>query len=288
MKNIKLLILSIILLNLNFIFVNAAEVKGAADIYKVTMHKMELCTGHTAGDFDLTATSTTQCQNAVTIGTSTAGVEVDIASVGAGAVAGSFGDAMVLPLGETYTHVRVTLNRNMKLRTEAAINTTGGGSVDNCMTIATTDGMYVTDEETDRYTHKPVIAEGGNGGASEEMSLYIYNGQQTGDNANTYSLCQNASCGSVTASGWNYAVDASELGSALAMQTMRSTARTDGSDPDQLAMIYALEAPYTVGLISPQIDMSFSTSEGIMAKNEVSNTFCSFSITEPIVTITIK
>ena len=44
MKNIKLLILSMILLNMNFIFVNA-EVKGAADIYKIRMHKLELCTG---------------------------------------------------------------------------------------------------------------------------------------------------------------------------------------------------------------------------------------------------
>ena len=283
MKNIKLLILSIILLNTNFIFVNAAEVKGAADIYKVKMHKLELCTGHTTGDFDLTATSTTQCQNAVTIGTSTAGVEVDIASVSAGAVAGSFGDAMVLPLGETYTHVRVTLNRNMKLRTKVAINTTGGSDVDNCMTKTTTDAMYVTDEATDKYTHKPVVAEGGNSGASEEMSLYIYNGQQTGDNQNTFSLCQNASCGSVSASGWNYAAVASELGSALAMQTMRSSVSTD-----QLSLIYALESSYTVALISPQIDMSFSTSQGIMAKNEVSNSFCSFAITEPTVIITIK
>ena len=90
MKNIKLLILSIILLNTNFIFVNAAEVKGAADIYKVKMHKLELCTGHTTGDMDDVATSTTQCQGAVTIGSSAAGVEVDIASVDAGAVAGSF------------------------------------------------------------------------------------------------------------------------------------------------------------------------------------------------------
>ena len=283
MKKIKLLILSIILLNINFISVNAGEVKGAADIYKVKMHKLELCTGHTTGNFDLTATSTTQCQNAVTIGTSVAGVEVDIASVTAGAVAGSFGDAMVLPLGETYTHVRVTLNRNMKLRTAAGIDTGEGGDVDNCMTIATTDGMYVTNEATDKYTHKPVVAEGGNSGASEEMSLYIYNGQQNGDNQNTFSLCQNASCGSVSASAWNYAKVASELGSALAMQTMRSSVSTD-----QLAMIYALEAPYTVALISPQIDMAFSTNQGIMAKEEVSASLCSFTITEPTVIITIK
>ena len=285
MKNIKLLILSIFLLNINFIFVNAAEVKGAADIYKVKMHKLELCTGHTTGDMDDVATSTTQCQGAVTIGSSVAGVEVDIASVDAGAIAGSFGDAMVLPLGETYTHVRVTLNRNMKLRTAAAINTTGGGSVDNCMTIATTDAMYATSEAADRYTHAPVVPEGGNSGASEEMSLYIYNGQQDGDgnSNNNFQLCQNASCGSSANTAWNYANAASQLTSAVAMQTMRSSVSTD-----QLAMIYALEAPYTVSLISPQIDMAFSTNQGIMAKEEVSDSLCSFSITEPTVTITIK
>ena len=271
-----------ILLNMNFIFVNA-EVKGAADIYKIRMHKLELCTGHTPGNMDLVASSTTQCQGAVTIGNSTAGVEVDIASVSEGAVAGNFGDAMILPLGETYTHARVTINRQMKLRTKEAINTKGGGSVDECMTIATTDAMYVTDEATDRYTHKPVVEEGGSsGGVSEEMTLYVYNGQQAGDDEDTYSVCQDATCGSVEVTGWNYAASASDLSSAIAMQTMRD------ESTDQLALIYALEAPYTVALISPQIDMSFSTSQAINAKNEVSNRFCSFAISEPTVTISIK
>ena len=271
-----------ILLNMNFIFVNA-EVKGAADIYKIRMHKLELCTGHTAGNMDLVASSTTQCQGAVTIGNSTAGVEVDIASVSKGAVAGNFGDAMILPFGETYTHARVTINRQMKLRTKEAINTTGGGSVDECMTIATTDAMYDTGEANDKYTHKPVVAEGGNSGASEEMTLYVYNGQQAGEGEDdTFRLCQNASCDTDSGSGWNYAASASDLSSAIAMQTMRD------NSTDQIALIYALEAPYTVALISPQIDMSFSTSQAISAKNEISNAFCSFAISEPTVTISIK
>ena len=287
MKNIKLLILSIFLLNINFIFVNAAEVKGAADIYKVKMHKLELCTGHTTGDMDDVATSTTQCQDAVTIGTSTVGVEVDIASVSEGAVAGNFGDAMLLPLGETYTHVRVTLNRNMKLRTKKGINTGGGGNVDNCKTKTTTDDMYATSEATDKYTHKTVVQEHTTGtateGNSEEMSLYIVNGRQFGDSGGEISLCQNASCGSVSAINWNYAENASRLNSAKAMQTMRSSVTTD-----QLAMIYALETPYTVSLIPPKIDMSFSTSQAIMAENVVSDTLCAFAISEPIVTITME
>ena len=284
MKKLKFLCIVLFSLLINSFSLNAAEVKGAADIYKVKMHKLELCTGHTPGDMDDVATSTTQCQDAVTIGTSTAGVEVDIASVSEGAVAGNFGDAMLLPLGETYTHVRVTLNRNMKIRTKKGINTGGGGNVDNCKTKTTTDDMYATNEATDKYTHKPVVQEDTDGTAdSEEMSLYIYNGQQTGDNQNTYKLCQDEDCGSVIDQCWNYAVDASELTSAKAMQTMRSSVTTD-----QLAIIYALETPYTVSLIPPKIDMSFSTSQAIMAKNEVSDTLCSFSITEPTVTITIK
>ena len=287
MKKLKFLCIVLFSLLINSFSLNAAEVKGAADIYKVKMHKLELCTGHTPGDMDDVATSTTQCQDAVTIGTSTVGVEVDIASVSEGAVAGNFGDAMLLPLGETYTHVRVTLNRNMKLRTKKGINTGGGGDVDNCKTKTTTDAMYVTSEASDKYTHKLVVQEDTNGtateGGSEEMSLYIYNGRQFGDSGGNISLCQDENCGSVSAINWNYAENASRLNSAKAMQTMRSSVSTD-----QLAMIYALEAPYTVSLISPQIDMSFSTNKGIMAKQEVSNSFCSFAITEPTVIITIK
>ena len=159
---------------------------------------------------------------------------------------------MRLPLGETYTHVRVTLNRNMKLRTKSGINTGGGGDVDNCKTKTTTDAMYVTSEASDKYTHKLVVQEDTNGtateGGSEEMSLYIYNGRQFGDSGGNISLCQDEDCGSVSAINWNYAENASRLNSAKAMQTMRSSVTTD-----QLAMIYALEAPYTVSLIPPKI-----------------------------------
>ena len=287
MKKLKFLCIVLFSLLINSFSLNAAEVKGAADIYKVKMHKLELCTGHTPGDMDDVATSTTQCQDAITIGTSTAGVEVDIASVSEGAVAGNFGDAMLLPLGETYTHVRVTLNRNMKIRTKKGINTGGGGDVDNCKTKTTTDDMYATNEATDKYTHKPVVQEHTTGTAtednSEEMSLYIVNGRQFGDSGGTISLCQDEDCGSVSAINWNYAENASRLNSAVAMQTMRSSVTTD-----QLAMIYALETPYTVSLVTPKIDMSFSTSEAIMAENVVSNSFCAFAISEPTVTITME
>jgi hypothetical protein len=70
------------------------------------------------------------------------------------------------------------------------------------------------------------------------------------------------------------------------MQTMRSTVSTD-----QVALIYALSSPYTVSLISSNIDMAFITSQTIQSEevsDDSSNKFCRLSIEEPTVTITIK
>ena len=291
MKKLKFLLFVLFSLLINNFSLNAAEVKGDADVYKVLMHKVELCTGHTAGDFDDTSSSTTQCQNAVVIGESTAGVEVDIASVSAGAVAGSFGNPALLPLGETYTHARFHINRKMTLRTAAAIDTTESDDTDNCVTITTTDAMYGSGEDASRteanrkYTHKPAVAEGG---TRAEMTLYMTNGQQAGDNQNTYKQCKDATCtnAEVDDAQWNYPAETSSLVSAVAMQTMRSTVSTD-----QVALIYALSSPYTVGLISPTVDMAFGTQDSIVAEevnNDAGDGICRFSINEPIVTITIK
>ncbi|MDC3175146.1 hypothetical protein OA845_01335 [Candidatus Pelagibacter sp.] len=291
MKIFKFIYIILSSLLINFISLNAAEVKGNADVYKVIMHKVELCTGHTAGDFDNTSTSTTQCQNPVVIGESTAGVEVDIASVSSGAVAGAFGNPALLPLGETYTHMRVHINRKMKIRTAAAIDTTESDDTDNCLTVTTTDAMYGSGEDASRteanrkYTHKPAVAEGG---TRAEMTLYMTNGQQAGDNQNTYKQCKDATCtnAEVDDAQWNYPANASSLVSAVAMQTMRSTVSTD-----QVALIYALASPFTVGLISPSVDMAFGTQNSVVAEevaDDSGNKFCRFSIEEPKVTITIK
>ena len=293
MKKLKFLFIVLFSLLINNFSLNAAEVKGDADVYKVLMHKVELCTGHTAGDFDDTSTSTTQCQNAVVIGESTAGVEVDIASVDAGAVAGTFGNPALLPLGETYTHARFHINRKMTLRTAAAIDTTESDDTDNCVTITTTDAMYGSGENASRteanrkYTHKPAVAEGG---TRAEMTLYMTNGKQQGEESanDEFQQCKDSSCTNANreVAGWNYPANASQLVSAVAMQTMRETVSSD-----QVALIYALSSPYTVGLISPTIDMAFGTQDSITAEevnNDAGDGVCRFSINEPIVTITIK
>ena len=116
------------------------------------------------------------------------------------------------------------------------------------------------------------------------------NGKQLGEGGadDEFQQCKDAGCtdGNLEAAGWNYPANASSLVSAVAMQTMRSTVSTD-----QVALIYALSSPFTVGLISPSVDMAFGTQNSVVAEevaDDSGNKFCRFSIEEPKVTITIK
>ena len=264
----------------------AATATGNADVYKVIMRKVELCTGYTVVDFDDVGTAAA-CQNAVTIGSGDK--EVDIASVTAGSAAANYGDPALLPLGETYTHMRVTVDRKFIIRSESAIDTGGEDDTDNCITVATTDAQYENDEATDKYTHKVAIAEGGTKAA---MNLYITDGKQAGEAGNTYTQCETANCAKKDNWSWNYANVASDLTSAIAMTTMRSSVTTD-----DIQFVYALSKPYTVTLNPPTIDISFGTRNALGVQEVCDNgsncsgqsdTHCSFYPEEPIVTITIK
>ena len=188
----------------------AATGTGNTDVYKVIMRKVELCTGYTVVDFDDVNTAAA-CQNAVVIGSGD--LEVDIASVGAGSAAATYGNPALLPLGETYTHMRVTIDRKFIIKSESAIDTGGSDDTDNCVTTATADSQFSTDEATDKYTHKVAVAEGG---TNAEMNLYMTNGRQSDESTTNYTQCFNADCSQKNTSWyWNYAKDASELSLSL-------------------------------------------------------------------------
>ena len=289
MKNIiNLLVVMLTLITLSMETALAATAKGNADVYKVTMRKIEICTGYTVVDFDNVHTADA-CHNAVVIGSGDK--EVDIASVTAGAAAASYGDPALLPLGETYTHMRVTVDRKFIIKSETALDTGGSNDTDNCVTTATTDSQFPSNQSTDKYTHRVAVAEGG---TNAEMNMYMINGRQSDESTANYTQCFNADCSQKNTSwSWNYAKDASELTSAIAMRTMRSSLTTD-----DIQLVYALSTPYTVSLIPPTIDISFGT-RNALGVQEVSNSegdgtpsandgMCSFYPEEPIVTITIK
>ena len=252
-KLFKIVISNILILF--FLSVSAYAVTGAADVYKVTMRKVELCTG---------STGVSSCDNAVVIGTGDK--EVDIASVSAGAAAASYGEPALLPLGETYTHMRVTIDRKFTIKNSTAI--AAGENATACRTIASTDGMYVTDEATDKYTHKPVVA---NNQTAAEMNVYLVNDQ--------YTRCNLANCSNKT--------DDQSISYAQGTGSSKhQTQHADGSSDADHVMIYELTSPYTVALIAPQIDISFGTSAAVSAQ-EV-NELCQIWAEEPVVTITIK
>lgn len=283
----------------------AASGTGNAEVFKVTMKKMELCTGYQGGDFH-NITNDSFCNDPVVIGTGDK--EVNIAGVLGGNVAASYGDSALLPLGETYTHLRVTIDRKFTVKTfdDSPISTSsdgGSSKTDKCLTKSVTSS-YPTNEATNKYTHKPVVAESETG-SSEEMNLYFLNGEKASTHNNsdaTYVQCTNADCSqNSTVNGrswWNTYLD-TEAGLAdngdsnIAQSIHRASAATD-----DFVLVYKLTSPYTVSLIPPTIDIAFGTKNSIGVQ-EVSTSrgsgtpssndgMCSFYVAGVKVEITIK
>ena len=274
-KIFKLFLASLFIFCLQINYSHAGG-KGPADVYKITMEKLEFCTGYETTDFDDIASADSACQNSITIGSGQK--EVDIASVAEGAQVAAYGDTKLLPLGTTFTHVRVTINREFKIKSDGAIDTGESNDTDNCKTIKTTNAMYGSGSTiaARKYSHRPVVAESG---TNAEMRLFLANGAKSGDSDNNYTRCQNASCGSSAAANWQYPA-ASELVSAIAMETMTS------SSGDTIALVYKFENPIIVGMTTPKVDIAFGTQNAI-GVNEV-NSLCQFYPEEPIVSITVK
>ena len=233
---------------------NAATVKGPASVYKVTMTKLEMCTA---------STGVTNCEGAVVIGSGAK--TIDIAAVDAGAAAGSYGDVALLPLGTTYTHMRVTILRKFTVKTSTAIDT--GGTPDNCVTQAATDTLYGDTEAARKFTHAITVADDG---TAAEMNIYLTN--------DSYLICTNATCGATAAATNDYS-----------SPTYATYMETHDADTDtEHVMIFALTSPYTVTMIPPTVTISFGTQEAIGATDPGSGSRCMMIAFEPVCTITIK
>ena len=222
---------------------------GAATVYKVIMKKAELCTG---------STGVTSCDGAVIFGNETK--TMDIAAVDAGATAAEYGSSALFPLGETYTHLRVTIDRKFVVKGTATTDT----SSYTCNTIDS--AVWKTNEGTTRYTYQPAIAKEG---TLAEMNVYLMN--------DAYKNCTAADCASDT----DATVDYSSPSYATYMESHSSDTGTDH------VLVYALTTAYTVALIPPVITMSFGTQNALQAR-KVGNNLCSIDAMEPIFTVSIK
>ena len=234
----------------------AAYANGQPTKYQVTMKKVELCTS---------STSVTDCTNSVTIGTGDK--VVDVAAVGQGAVAAAYGDPTLLPLGETYTHMRVTVDRKFVIKSGSVLDP--AGDAEGCVTRETSTTLYGGAEATRKYTHNISHADEKALTDAQEMNIYLTN--------DSYTLCENANCSSNSAATVDYSSPSKSL--------FQSTHDADTSDDHML--VYKLTSPYTVALIAPTIDISFGTSTALGAFT-AANGQCAFNAGEPVVTITIK
>ena len=267
MMTIKKIIFSFVTIYIfSTAFALADHKSGHAHVYKVTMRKVELCTASTPDKDNMTNAAT--CSNPVVIGSGD--VLVDIASVEANSVAASYGDPALFPLGETYTHMRVTIDRKMTVKGFA---TTGNGDI--CRTQTAGGGTNYPGglSGNEKYTHQTVVTEGA-GVAITEQDVYMVNDDYTQCNSNAGSVCSGTDANQTMS--YNQG-----SGSSLA-QSQHAAASTSN---DHL-MVYALASPYTVGLVSPTMDIKFGTQSALGAHDIGS--FCKITNEEPIVTVTIK
>ena len=234
----------------------SASATGAPTVYKVIMKKVELCTA---------STGVTSCEGAVVIGETEK--TVDIASVDAGLAAATFGDPALLPLGETYTHMRVTIDRKMTIKADITVP---GVTAPCRTTTALSDSAYPDGlSGTEKYDTTPVVADDG---TAAEADIYMKNDQME--------TCENAACSSTSDP------NTVEYDQGIGSSTHQST-HAEGDTSDDHMMVYTLASPYTVALISPTVDISFGTQNAIKA-SEVGTDLCMFEPQEPKVTITIK
>ncbi len=96
---------------------------GDADTYTVTMKKVELCTSSACSSPTVVASGSQA---------------VDIASLSAGSDAASFGSTTGLPMGTTFTHLRVTIDRTF------TISGTVTDGANTCSTDGSTEANATT------------------------------------------------------------------------------------------------------------------------------------------------
>ena len=86
------------------------------DEYIITLKKLELCTASPASLVNTTAALSSYdvtCTGAVTVGTGS--LTFDLTSVAAGQAIATFASTTGLPIGTTFTHIKPTLSREIKM-----------------------------------------------------------------------------------------------------------------------------------------------------------------------------
>ena len=228
----KKILLTLLFSTLIFSNGYAASGKGEATEYTVTMKKVELCedsacsSSHTVGEKDFAA---------------------DIAAATAGADVGSYAPTTGLPIGITFSHIRITISRTFTVT----------GSV-----VLAGDDCY-TDGGSDSTKTQMLDASNSSGDlASSTMILSTAGG---------YTAASGARSGALDSGNFNIDYSSPAYASSMAISG------------DNALMIYQLTNPYTVGIKAPTIRIKFNTETAVGADNNA----CIMWVDEPNVTIAL-
>ena len=216
---------------------SANPATGDATEYIVELQKVELC-------------EDSACSTSTTVGDTSA--SFNIASSAAGAEVGTFAKTTGLPLGTTFTHLRVTVSRTFTI--------TGSVTTDN--------GDCMTDGGTDASATQLLV--GKLTGSAVSTSMFL-------PNTGSYGATDGTRDGDVGSS--NIDMDYSSPQYAISMTVSGSTA----------VMIYKLVNPYTVKFNSPLIKVKFKTNDAVGAfRLDAATDVCSMYPEEPLVSIDIQ
>ena len=221
---------------------------GRATVYKVTMEELHFCEDSKCAAYTKVCDTTKMA---------------DIAAVDAGTDVASWCALTGLPMGTTFSHLRVRLNRAFTLSGYVVDK----NSTTDCFTESTTAGDATN------------LAPGGesadaSGETLVEQELYLHDARGsgtyiTGTNFSGYWTHYTHAARPVGATSWCVGTIAGTHNYAdgvCADTNTYSATWDDSATATSTQIIYPLTSSYTVGILSPKATLSFDTSQGLGAE----------------------
>tara|TARA_B110000438_G_scaffold90136_1_gene89641 strand:+ start:1275 stop:2150 length:876 start_codon:yes stop_codon:yes gene_type:complete len=289
MKNYLLKFISflfITFLSLN-VFAANCNYAGTPSEYKITMTSAMLCQ-----DYSLT-TGACAGSNDFTIGTFSKAC--DIAAVASGAEACTYGPLAGMPIGETFKYFRVTMDRDFTITAEvtptASMEDTSGNTNSGCInrTIRTESSNTNTSAQVSHGANEASSSAGA--AESQVMTMPNMTGNETtGCTTACIPTTKDTAVDSCDSTSFTSHVDGN-YNATMSLCTPEYSIWMGGlnATDDSLTIIYMLTSPYTVGVVTPKLKMSFDMTGSVTMYNNSSDT--SFGgmiyVQEPIVEISL-
>ena len=268
--NVKLkIIISVFFVSLFYAGSLYSADTGRADIYKVTMEELHFCEDSACAAYTKVCTSTKT---------------VDIASVTAGADVGSWCSLAGLPIGTTFTHLRVKLNRAFTIKGMVVDK----DSTTDCYTGSTTAG-------TATATAQGSESADATGETLVEQEIWLYDARGSGSyitgTASNYYWNFYTHAGRPTgATAWCVGTIAGTHNAAAGVCADTNTTSAtwdDSASATTIQIIYPFTASYTVGPVVPKATLTFDTSNGLGAE-WLGAGVCEMTVGQVVFTATIS